>query len=376
MAETRIAQYVAAAARDAPTVVSLHSHTYISKESLGFLPEWATRTPLVGPVVRRLLNRYQARAGRPVDFARAYWCPPPSPIAVVESEVAQIANRFGTATPLVSITDHDTIAANLGLAAVGLGASCPVSTEWTVPFRDAIFHLGVHNMPPDLAAEMTGEFQRFTANPVEARLADLLGWVHAMPSVLVVLNHPLWNARDDRDQNDTAVADLLGAYGRFLHALEMGGYRGHAENNAVVRMGRDWDLPVLAGGDRHGHAPNALLNVTSASTFDEFVQEVRYDRRTHVVVMPEYQEHPATRVLEVVSDVLRQDPVAAPGQQHWTERVFIIREDGRHQPLEEVWMSQAPFLARAIIATATALSSVAARQALQLGLRVENEGLM
>jgi hypothetical protein len=373
MAQTRMAQYDDATARGARTVVSLHSHTHHSREVLGFLPGWAARTPLVRHIVRRELRRQQEELGRAVDFSHAYWCPPLSPKQVFEGETAQAADRFGAAA-LVSITDHDSTSANLALAAVGLGASCPISTEWTVPYRGSVFHLGIHNMPAESAAAMMHEFKGFTADPVERKLTDLLEWVHASPSALTVLNHPLWNAHIDTDQSRSALADFVAAYRGFLHATEINGYRRHAENKSVIRLGREWDLPVLAGGDRHGRAANAMLNVTSASTFDEFVQEVRRDGVADTVVMPEYQEHITTRVLAVVSDVLRDNHLAEPFQRHWTQRVFVIWEGGRHQSLAELWAPKAPAPVRACASVAALLGSGTVRQALRLGLAVEDGG--
>jgi hypothetical protein len=54
-----------------------------------------------------------------------------------------------------------------------------------------------------------------------------------------------------------ALAQFVRAYRPFLHATEINGYRSHAENKVVIALGLDWDMPVLAGGDRHGRAPNA-----------------------------------------------------------------------------------------------------------------------
>jgi len=375
MAQTRITHYDAVRAREARTVVSLHSHTHHSREVLAFLPGWAARTPLVRHIVGREVRRHEAQAGRALDFARAYWCPPLSPKQVFDSETAQATERFG-APALVSVTDHDSITANLALAAIGLGASCPISTEWTVPFRGAIFHLGIHNMPAESAAAMIHEFKACTASPVEQRIADLLGWVHAAPSALIVLNHPLWNAHVDADQSRSALTDFVAAYRGFLHATEINGYRRHAENRAVIRLGRERGLPVLAGGDRHGRAANAMVNVTAASTFDEFVQEVRRGGEATTIVMPEYQEHTATRVLAVVSDVLSDNRLAEPFQRHWTQRVFVIREDGRHQSLADFWAPKAPVLVRACAWAAALLGSGTARQAIRLGLAVDDGGLL
>jgi len=374
MAHTRIVHYDAAAARGVRTVVSLHSHTSHSREVLGFLPGWAARTPVVRHVLGPELRRQQERREGAVDFSRAYWRPPLSPKEVVESETAQAADRFA-APALVSLTDHDSITAALGLAAAGMGGYCPISTEWTVPFRGTIFHLGLHNLPPESAAAMMREFAAFTADPADRTLSALLAWVHAAPSTLVVLNHPLWNAHVDTVQSRAALVDFLALHRRYLHATEINGYRRHAENKAVIRLGREWGLPVLGGGDRHGRAANAMLNVTRAATFDGFVQEVR-GGAARTVVMPEYREHPATRVLGVVADVLGENRVAGPLQRHWTQRVFVTGEDGRQQSLAELWAPKAPALVRGCAAVAALLGSGRARQALRFGLAVENGGVL
>jgi hypothetical protein len=375
MAQTRIVQYDAAAAQDMRTVVSLHSHTNLSKEVLGFLPGWAERTPLVKHVMARELRRHERLSGRAPDFSRAYWRPPLSPRQVFDSESAQAADRFA-ATAIVSITDHDSIDANLSLAAIGLGECCPVSTEWTVPFRGSVFHVGLHNLPPGPAAAMMHEFKAFTARPAEPMLRDLLAWVDATPSALTVLNHPLWNAHVDVDQCASALADFVRLHRPFLHATEINGYRGHAENKAVIRLGREWDLPVLAGGDRHGRAANAMVNVTSAGTVAEFVDEVRRGGVAHTVVMPEYREHSAVRVMAVVADVLNENGLGDPLQRHWTQRVFVVRDDGRHQSLAEFWAPKAPALLRGCASIAAFLGGSRARQAIRLGFPVEDGGLL
>jgi hypothetical protein len=357
------------------TAVSLHSHTHHSKEVLAFLPGWVSRIPVVRHMLRHDMDGFRSRRQRTVDFSRAYWCPPMSPVSVLASEQKQLDARFG-ALALVSITDHDTIAANVGLAAAGFGGVCPISVEWTVPYRGSVFHLGVHNLPPDRAPAWMRDFGHFTANPVEDRLIDILAGVSETPATLIVLNHPLWNAHFDLDQDDTALAQFVRAYRPFLHATEINGYRSHAENKAVIALGRDWDMPVLAGGDRHGRAPNAMVNLTASATFDEFVAEVRDDGRSDVVVMPEYREHPVTRTLEVVADVLRTDRDADPGQRHWAQRVFVILDDGRHVPLAELWAPRGPLAVRACVRTASLLGSGTARSALRLGLAVEDGGLL
>jgi hypothetical protein len=71
-------------------------------------------------------------------------------------------------------------------------------------------------------------------------------------------------------------------------------------------------LPVISGGDRHGHQPNAVLNLTDASTFSEFVLEIRDDKVSRVLVMPEYWEDLKTRKLEILADFFHTYPDYPP----------------------------------------------------------------
>jgi predicted metal-dependent phosphoesterase TrpH len=374
MAHTRVGQELSTAVRGQRSGISLHSHTHHSKERLGFLPGWVARRPVLSFLARHELARQERRHGHPLDFMQAYWCPPLPPLAVIKSEEQQITTRLDLA-PIVSITDHDTIAGSLGLAAVGLGAAYPLSVEWTVPFRGQVFHLGIHNLPPAQAGRFMARFHAATADPDEARLADVLADVTAYESTLVVLNHPLWNAHVDTDQDHSTLSRFVRAYRAFLHATEINGYRSHAENKAALRLGDAWNLPVVAGGDRHGRAPNAVLNVTRATSFDEFVQEVRHDGLSHTVIMPEYREHPATRVLEVLADVLGHHESLDSGQRRWLQRVFVVGGDGQHRPLERYW-AEVPLWIRTAVKAASLLGSVTARQAIRLGLPVEDGGVL
>ena len=374
MAQTRIVHDLWAAARGHRTAVSLHSHTHHSRENLAFLPGWISRITALNAVARIELSRQHRRHGRALDFSRAYWCPPLSPRAVIESESTQIAARLGL-DPLVSITDHDNIDASLGLATLGLTASYPTSVEWTVPFGGQVFHLGIHNLPPETAGTIINMCRAFTARPAEGRLGPILDTITGDSATLVVLNHPLWNARIDKDQDHSVLRAFLRACRPYLHATEINGYRSHAENKAAIRLGREWNLPVVAGGDRHGRAPNAMLNLTTAATFSEFVDEVRYGGRSCAVIMPEYQQHRATRVLEVIGDVLRHDSSLDAGQQRWVQRGFVIGDDGQHRPLEQYWTG-VPLWIRALLRGTKLMGSVTARQALRLGLAVDDGGVL
>jgi hypothetical protein len=375
MAHTRIVQYENADTTGFRTGVSLHAHTNLSMETLEFLPGWTARLPVISGFVGRQIARRERSHGAPLDFSRAYWRPPLPPRAVLESECDQIRERFDLPA-LVSLTDHDSIDAGLAVNALDPDTPHPVAVEWTVTFRGSTFHLGVHNLPRAEAQPIMQHLRSCTEAPVEAMVGATLEWLHAMPSVLIVLNHPLWNARHDLDQNHETLTAFVSRFCGFLHATEINGYRKPAENSAVVELARDWNLPVLAGGDRHGRAPNAMLNLTRATTFSEFVQEVRHEAVAMTVILPEYREHPTTRVLETVGDVLRHDALLDPGQQRWSDRVFVITDDGRHAPLSSIWQDGAPWWVRASVRTARILGSAGARQALRFGLPSEAEGVL
>src|SRR5262249_8941451 len=67
---------------------------------------------------------------------------------------------------------------------------------------------------------------------------------------------------------------------------------------------------------------NALLNLTSATSFAEFAAEVR-DGISHVVVMPEYRQPLALRIVASAADVLSSHRLHCSGRQPWTDRVSV-----------------------------------------------------
>jgi hypothetical protein len=81
-----------------------------------------------------------------VDFWKAYWTPPLPPLAAFRLERKQIENQLDLAS-LISLTDHDNIEAPMLLRVVPKARRIPVSVEGSVPFRDTVLHLGVHNLP-------------------------------------------------------------------------------------------------------------------------------------------------------------------------------------------------------------------------------------
>jgi hypothetical protein len=151
--------------------------------------------------------------------------------------------------------------------------------------------------------------------------------------LLIILNHPLWDEKGIGVENHTAVLrQLLERHASSIHALELNGLRSRQENRKVIAIGRDAGFPVVSGGDRHGREPNAILNLTRGHTLSEFVQEVRYERLSHVVFMSQYRLPLKLRILRTVIDSLRDYPENPEGRKSWTDRVFCITP-ASNQPL-------------------------------------------
>jgi hypothetical protein len=313
--------------------VSLHSHTMHSREYLGRLPGYISKVPVVSFIVEREIGRLHLYTGRCLDFKKFYWTPPLSAREAYELEQRQIAERLGL-QPLVSLTDHDTVEAGLHLRMLPATADVPVSVEWSVPCEGTVFHLGVHNLRAAQALEWMSEFARFSANPNARRLRELFCELNADPSVLLVLNHPYWDADGGAaaERHESALWSFLQKWRHSIHALELNGLRSRKENETVMRLGEAIHLPVISGGDRHGCEPNATLNVTRATTFEEFVSEVRVEKRSEMVLMPQYFEPLRIRLLENAWHALSDAP-GEFGRRHWMTRVFISDEKGSPQPL-------------------------------------------
>ena len=266
--------------------VSLHSHTNCSRESLGFISEFAQRWRLL----RWALQRQYQRSRVPVDLSRAYWTPPLSPKLAHEVEKNQIENVLGL-KGLVAITDHDSIEAPGLLRMAPESSQVPISLEWAVPFNGAIFHLGVHNLPSHRAQEIVADLGVYTQNSSGRDVGELIAMLDECPEVLVVFNHPLWDLCNLGKQRWRQVLEeFLGRNARFIHAFELNATRGWKENNAVVELAETWRCLLISGGDRHGLEPSGALNLTRSQSFVEFVREIRAEKRSHVLFMPQYAE--------------------------------------------------------------------------------------
>ena len=312
---------------------SLHSHTMYSKEYLGRLPTYIAKFPIGGYVIERELGRLHLYQHWNFDFNKIYWTPPLSPREAHKLESEQIESQLGLKA-MVSLSDHDSIEAGMHLRMLEGTASVPISVEWTVPFEDTVFHIGVHNLPAGSATAWMTELGSFTAKPDAKRLRGILSGLESEKSVLVVLNHPYWDAENiGPERHKRALRSFLSKFLPQAHAIEVNGMRSRKENREVLELGAVLGIPVISGGDRHGLEANAVLNVSPAESFEEFVEEVREEKRSEIVLMPQYFEPLPLRLIENAWHALSDAP-GEFGRGHWIARVFF-EQNGEAQALSQ-----------------------------------------
>lgn len=338
------------ASRGFASGVSLHSHTCMSKETLDFLAEMGNDFRVLRPIFANR-ERYCRKLGFELNYKASYWTPPMSPHLAFDLERRQIEDHLQLPA-LVSITDHDDIRAPTLLRSTPRARQIPLSVEWTVPYRDSLFHLGIHNLPTATATEWMHTFSTFTASPSMARLKEILSQLHALPNVLIVFNHPVWDLNKVGDERHRfCIHEFMTNCGQFMHAMELNGLRGWQENRAVQELAQQWKQLLISGGDRHGVQPNANTNLTHATTFEEFVHEVRHERRSHILFMPSYAVSWKYRILESTLDVIRHYPEFPEGTRNWDDRVYHPDANGVSRPLSQLWPGdgRAPIFARYIL---------------------------
>ena len=325
------------AAKSFTTGVSLHSHTNQSQETLDFLANLGNQYSWMRPLLSRLEQRSQSMHGVRVDYAASYWTPPMTPKLAFDLERQQIEKL--DVAPMVSITDHDNIKAPILLRTVPSARQIPVSVEWSAPYGGMqSFHLGVHNLPSARATEWMAKLEDYTAHPSPQRLTEILVALNDEPNVLVVFNHPMWDLyMIGKEKHEFLVNEFLQKNGAWLHALELNGLRHWDENRAVRKLAAQWNMLLISGGDRHGVEPNANINLTQATSFTEFVHEVRRERKSNVLFMPQYAEPWKHRILQSTLDAIRSYPDFPQGSRQWDERVYHPDANGVIRPLSEIW---------------------------------------
>jgi hypothetical protein len=210
----------------------------------------------------------------------------------------------------------------------------PISLEWTVGYENTEFHVGVHNLPMTRANAWMREFAAYRKKANRERLRSILAGLDNEKSALIVLNHPYWDAEGTgAEEHKKILSGFLEDCLPWIHAIELNGMRSRRENREAVALSEALERPVISGGDRHGCEANAVLNVSHARTFEEFVHEVRYDGRSEIVLMPQFFEPLPLRLIENAWHALAEAP-GEFGRRHWMTRVFT-EQDGEAKALSQ-----------------------------------------
>jgi hypothetical protein len=331
------------AAEPFTTGVSLHSHTFHSRESLDFIPRVLRRVPAADRIRRWVEERHNGQPKESVRYHSAFWRPPLNPQSAYDLEADQI-RRLGL-SPLVAFTDHDNLEAGADMN--NLGVEAPYSLEWTVPFHGRVFHIGVFSLPPAHARSLAAAMAHATSNPTPELLAAMFAELDALPDVLLVLNHPYsCEVRVERPVHEHLLAEFLRLYAVRMHAVELNGLQSAADNRQAIELALGLGLPLISGGDRHCREPNANLNLTNAKSFVEFIHEVRYARLSHVLFMPQYRDPIPVRYIEFIWHAVQHYEEFA-GRERWVDRIFYRAKDGHTiLPLSSLWPDGGPRLVR------------------------------
>ena len=130
---------------------------------------------------------------------------------------------------------------------------------------------------------------------------------------------------------------MMERFGGYFHALELNGLRPWSENRKVAWLARESGHPPISGGDRHGCDGNSIVNLTNAATFAEFVGEVRRDRHSTVLFLPQHPEPLRYRVVQAMWDIMRTYPGHLKDRQIWNDRVFYRDDAGVARPVSSCW---------------------------------------
>ena len=133
-------------------------------------------------------------------------------------------------------------------------------------------------------------------------------------------------------------------------------------------------MPLVTGGDRHGCKPNTVINLTNASTFEEFAEEVMVDKHSEIVLMPAYEQPLHARQMESFSEILSHYPLFREGRQRWFDRVHYDTGDGEGvRPLSSHgWVRGGPLWLRWAIWTLGVMGSPTMRPFFRLARKKED----
>ena len=107
------------------------------------------------------------------------------------------------------------------------------------------------------------------------------------------------------------------------------------------------------------------MNLTQAETFSEFVNEIRKERRSHVLLMPQYTEPVTMRTTRTLLDVIRNYPEFPSGSQRWDDRIFHPDANGGpDRPISSLWNAP-PAYVEQILSSIRWLENATVQRAMQ-----------
>ncbi len=264
------------------TLVSLHTHSCHSTENLASL-NWVMNLSYMRPLKGVLRRAFGLPAAGEIDYRLLCYNPPFQPIDIWRMESASAA-ALGVGRLLLAITDHDEVAGGIELLEQlpDREPEIALGEELSIQFEKWVFHLGVTGLPAARVADIHLALQ------AQARSHDLDAVFDTLASLgcLIVLNHPLLDWGGGTIAAAPALA-LLRRYGWAIDALEINGMRTSRENEAVVALAAEAGKPLVGGGDSHLLLASSALSGTRATTYPDFIAEVRAGE-TQVLVTPGY----------------------------------------------------------------------------------------
>jgi hypothetical protein len=255
--------------REFASVVSLHTHSCYSKENLAGL-NWVVELGYMRPF-KGLVQWSFGLSGIPsLNYAELGYHPPFRPKDVFRME-SENARRVGADRLLLAITDHDEVRGSLELLQqeTDHAGRIALGEELSIRYDGHVFHLGLTGLPEESLNDVEPSLR---ASALSGDLDAVFEQLGAL-DCLVVLNHPLidWNGAT----MEVPALALLRRYGWAITALELNGMRSRAENQRVLDLARHVGKPLVGGGDSHLLMPSGALCASRATTYSDFIAEVR-----------------------------------------------------------------------------------------------------
>jgi predicted metal-dependent phosphoesterase TrpH len=261
--------------------VSLHNHSRYSVEKLSALNHVIKKT-FMRPWAGILQKSFGLGGISNLNYADVTFNPPYAPEDVYQMEAAAAA-QWGFDGVHLAITDHDEFAGSLALQRnrPDLDGRIALSEELSLWFHGHLFHLGVCHLPESGVEATHTQIQTAACAGRYDELFEIL----SASGCLVVLNHPLvaWAP----GAQAIPATELLSRYGWAIHALEVNGMRPREENDRVLDLSRQWQKPVVGGGDSHLLVASSVISLSRAATFKDFIAEVK-DGHAVPFVTPDY----------------------------------------------------------------------------------------